>query len=239
MNIKLKIELDNSILDIKYRSSIVSFFKKSVQEYDENIYNNFYDKTLNKSKSYTFSIILANPKFNKEEVKVENNIMYIYFSTWKYEDLLIFYNSFLGQLNKKFSIYRNSFTLKEITFLRTNEIFSKDIIVKFLSPVIVRSHDKENNKDWYVGYDEDDFQEKLKQNISNSILNNNLIIDTTDFEIIPIKPKKVVVKLYNKNVQANAGIYQIKGNLELLNFLMLSGIGSQRNSGFGYFKIIG
>ncbi|MCI8446780.1 MAG: CRISPR-associated endoribonuclease Cas6, partial [Bacilli bacterium] len=59
-----------------------------------------------------------------------------------------------------------------------------------------------------------------------------------DFDIVPLKNKKTVVKLYHHSMNASLGIFQLKGNPELLDFLWKAGIGSHRSSGFGSFKIL-
>ncbi len=52
MRLKLQFELENNILDIQYRKSIISYIKHSIQEYDKDLFEEMYKD--NNMKTFTF-----------------------------------------------------------------------------------------------------------------------------------------------------------------------------------------
>lgn len=118
-------------------------------------------------------------------------------------------------------------------------ITTNNIKIKFLSPLVVRDRDRKARKDYYHSFSSDQFLEKLKININEQIKKCNFNSDILDdFNLIPILPKKTVVKFYEKQIECSLGIYMLHGKKELLEYLYKAGIGSKRSSGFGMFQII-
>lgn len=106
------------------------------------------------------------------------------------------------------------------------------------SPLIVRQHNADTNKDEYYTYDSAEFADKLKDNVSIFLQKVNLDISMEDFSLLPVKGKKVVVNCFGRKIDANIGIYKITGNQELLNILYQSGIGSRRSEGHGKWEVL-
>ena len=67
----------------------------------------------------------------------------------------------------------------------------------------------------------------------------NLKYQLDDFQIVPIKAKKVVAKVFGRPTNASIGIFKLTGSVELLNYLYTAGLGSRRSEGHGKFAIIG
>ena len=117
------------------------------------------------------------------------------------------------------------------------QIDTEEIIIKFMSPLVVRSHSKD--KDYYYSYNDEQFKDVLKINIKQQLRITNISEELVDkLEINAIKPKKVIVKFYEKKIETSTGIFKISGDKELLKYLYDAGIGSKRSSGFGMFQII-
>ena len=57
-------------------------------------------------------------------------------------------------------------------------------------------------------------------------------------EITPIKPFKTVVNTFGNKITGNVGIYQLTGDVHILNLLYQLGIGSRRSQGFGMYEIV-
>ena len=117
------------------------------------------------------------------------------------------------------------------------QIDTEEITIKFMSPLVVRSHSKD--KDYYYSYNDEQFKDVLKINIKQQLKITNISEELVDkLEINAIKPKKVIVKFYEKKIETSTGIFKISGDKELLKYLYDAGIGSKRSSGFGMFQII-
>jgi len=237
MRFKLYFELENSNMPIDYRRSILSFIKLSLSNYGDVYLRKFYNEKDNIIKNYTFCTFFKNPHFESDKIIIKDKKFEITMSIEDYETGIIIYNSINNQKYKKFSIYQNSWILQNISMINEKEIKSEDIIVKFLSPLCVRS--RVNNKDFYYSYLYKEFEEILKINIIEQLKITNFskeIVD--DFKIIPIDAKKVIIKNYEKQLECSTGIFKLHGNVELLNYLYKAGLGSKHSLGFGMFQVI-
>ncbi len=237
MRLKLIFQLENNKLDIQYRKSIISWIKHALQSYDENLFQEIYNN--NNKKTFTFAPILSNPKFDKEEITMQDNQFSIVFSAYNYIYGLHLYNSFVKQKFQKFSLNKNSMKLTSIIMLKEREINEDKIIIKMSSPIICRNHDKTTLKDMYYAYDKEEFQKYIRINIEEQLTEENLNIQLlNNFEITPINAKKIIIPVYEKMIECSLGIFELYGNTELLKYLYKAGIGSKKAMGFGLFEII-
>ena len=237
MRLKLIFQLENNKLDIQYRKSIISWIKHALQSYDENLFQEIYNN--NNKKTFTFAPILSNPKFDKEEITMQDNQFSIVFSAYNYIYGLHLYNSFVKQTFQKFPLNKNSMKLTSIIMLKEREINEGKIIIKMSSPIICRNHDKTTLKDMYYAYNREEFQKYIRINIEEQLIAENLNIQLlNNFEITPIDAKKIIIPVYEKMIECSLGIFELHGNIELLKYLYKAGIGSKKAMGFGLFEII-
>lgn len=237
MRLKMFFILENNIIPIQYRKCIISFIKLSLTEYNQEYFKRLYNEKDNIIKPYTFSVFFNNPQFQEENIKLQKNEIQLEISIADYEIGVALYNSFNHQKNKKFSIDKNSMTLKNIEMLNERKIESNEIDIKFISPLIVRN--RKNQKDYYCSFNDENFIDILKINIKEELKITNIPNEVVDnFEITPINAKKVIVKFYEKKVETSVGTFKLRADTELLNYLYKAGIGSKRSSGFGMFNII-
>ncbi len=237
MRFKLYFTLENSEIPIQYRKSILSFFKFSLSQYNEEYYKKFYNENDPIVKPYTFSIYLKNPQIQEEKIILDDKRFELNISVADYEAGIILYNALNRQKFKKFSIDKNSWTLKDIELLLEKEITDATITIKFQSPLCARS--RQNRKDFYYSFRHKEFEEVVKINIKEQLKITNMpesIVDS--FSIKPIQAKKVIIKFYEKQMECSTGIFEISGNKELLKYLYQAGLGSKRSSGFGMFQVI-
>lgn len=218
----------------------MSWIKKAISEYDENLYLELYQKNSTTKKTFSFAPILSHPVFAKQTVTVETNTIQIIFSAYNYAYGLHLYNSFNSQKFIKFSLDKNSMTLKQIIPITEKEITENSINIKFLSPIIVREHNRETLKDYYYSYlNMPKFKEYLNINILEQMKAENLDSKLLEgFCIEEIQAKKTVIPVYEQMIEATLGIFKITGKKELLNYMYKSGIGSRKAMGFGLFEII-
>lgn len=237
MRFKLYFKLEKEEIPIQYRKTIISYFKHSLEEYNQKYYQKYYNGKDPIIKQYAFSAYYKQQKIEKDKIILEDQRLEINITTSDYETGIILYNSFNKQKHKKYSLNNNSMTLENITMANEKEITTEKISVKFQAPLCIRL--RENNKDYYYSYENEKFEETLKINIKEQLKITNMpteIVDT--FTIKPIKAKKVLIKFYEKCIECSTGTFELSGNKELLKYLYKSGIGSKHSAGFGMFQII-
>ncbi len=236
MRIKLFFELENNILDVQYRKSIISWIKHAIQDYDENLFQEIYHG--NQKKTFSWASILSKPVFEKENVILQDNQFSVVFSAYNYSHALHLYNSFLKQKFQKYSLNKNSMTLINISMIPEKQIITDTITVKMSSPLIVRNHSRETLKDMYYAYDREEFQEYIRINIREQLEAEKLDASLLqDFEIQTVQAKKIVIPVYEKMIECSIGTFSIRGNMKLLDYLYKGGIGAKKAMGFGLFEI--
>lgn len=154
-------------------------------------------------------------------------------------ELLRFFNGFQSQKYKRRPMDGNSMQLLSVSMRPLNEIKENEVVVRMLSPLIVRRHNSVDNSDIYYTCEMEEFGSVLKENIDIFFDKMGVDAPTEDFSIQVMKGKKVVVPLFGRNTDASIGIYKLTGSCRLLNTLYLSGIGARRSSGHGKFEVIG
>lgn len=237
MRIKLYFTLENEKIPIDYRRSIISFIKKSLSEYSEKEFKKYYNQKDNIIKPYAFSIFFRQPQIKEQEIIIEDKRFEMNITAADYGTAITLYNSFNHQKNKKFSIHKNSLTLQKIVLIPEKEIKENKIIIKFQSPLCTRK--REQNKDYYYSYEKEKFEETLKTNIKEQLKITKIPEESVEtLKIIPIKAKKTIIKFYEKQIECSTGTFQLEGEIELLNYLYKTGIGSKHSAGFGMFQII-
>lgn len=237
MRYKLFFELENKDISIQYRKSILSFFKKSLSEYDNEIYEKLYHAKDPIIKPYTFSVFFKDSEFKEDRIIVNSKQMELNISIADYEIAVILYNAFNHQRNKIFHLEHNSMTLKNIVLIQEKQINTEEITIKFMSPLIVRQ--RENEKDYYFSVEGEKFLETLKINIKEQLKLTNYSMDIVDsIKLKKVNGRKTVVRFYEKQMEGSIGTFKLFGNKELLNYLYRAGIGARRSSGFGMFEII-
>lgn len=239
MRFKFLFTLANEKFPIQYRKSIMSFIKMALQGHDEETLNNLYHEKDPIMKPYTFAVFFKNPKFEGDTILLEDKKIELNFSIQDYNIAINIYNSFNHQLHRAFPLAQNSMTLQKISIIPEKQIKTDEIIVKFMSPLVVREHNNETKKDYYYSFQHEKFEEMLKINIKEEIKNTDIpekLVET--FSIEAVNARKTVIKFYEKQIEASLGIYKLKGTPELLDYLYKAGIGSKRSSGFGMFTIV-
>lgn len=237
MRFKMYFELEEPKIDIQYRKSIISYIKHAIQEYDENLYQQIY--VGNNKKTFTWAPILSKPRFEEETIQLQDNNFSILFSAYDYLYALHLYNAFLNQTLKKFSLNRNSMKMKNIIMIPEKTINSNTLQVKMASPIICRNHNQKTLKDMYYSFERPEFETYIKINIGEQMKEERLDSSLLEgFKITPINGKKIIVKLYEKKIEASIGEFKLEGNKKLLDYLYRAGIGAKKAMGFGLLEIL-
>lgn len=236
MRLKIECILDKSEVSISYNRKIISFFKKSLEEYDFEIKKEIYDNL--KEKEMSFACYFPIKNIENDIIYLKGNRFNIYIT---FSSLLLginYYNAFLlsKQKENEFKICDNKFKIKNIVKIKEKEITRDIAIFKTLSPVVIRER-MEKNRDRYHFLDKKGI-EVLKKNIIFNLKEKFEIKELESIEIIPIDIKKTIVNLYDIKFTVSKGILAIKANRKILEYFYKKGLGSKLNSGMGMLEIL-
>lgn len=241
MRFSIVLKLKNKEMPRDYRRKFISFLKKSFEEYDEVIFKRYYEGNKNIEKPYTFSIYLGRPKFEENKIVLENDMIYLNFSTHDIEAGLHFYNAVLAMKGKDFQLGdSNKMTVEKINLIKEKMIIEDKVVFKTLSPILIREHNKEKNRDWYYEFAEENSMSTLRRNIEQQIINyfgESAKYDLESLVIKPLRTRKVVMDNYDIKITGNIGTIEIQGKPYLLDYFYKSGLGSRRAMGFSMLDI--
>jgi len=235
VKIVISFNLKHEILTQSYRAFLLHFFKKALDTQYKSEYERIYQsKTI---KSYTFSTFIKNIQYIKDNIIVKDKKFYVTISSLDYSFIVLIFNAMNHLRDKKIYIENDNIVyFNKAQLLSQKEITTTNINVKFLSPLLVRKHDKENNRDSYLLYDDNDFEYYLNESAKE--IAKLFEVEYQYVNIIPIKPIKTVSKGLKAKYSCSLGTYELKSSIEMLNLLYCVGIGSRRGEGFGMFELI-
>lgn len=236
MRFELDCELENTIIPSNYTSKILSYLKKSLEDYNPEIKKIFYDEP--REKDMSFSCFLFIEKIENNKIFLKNKKFKITISVENVMEALHFYNAFFYSRNKKFLLgNENSFRVQRIRKIKEKEINEETAVFRTLSPVVIRER-FEGNKNWYHLLNEEKGLEVLKKNLVFTLSKKFPKELVEELEIIPINIRKTVVHFYDLKFPASKGIFMVKGNKKILEHLYKAGFASRKSCGFGLLDIV-
>lgn len=242
MRFKLLMELKDKNFPIDYRRVILSYIKNALTNVENGKYlSKFYKDTI--QKNFCFTVELPNPVFKKDSILLEEKNITIKFSTSDNKTGFFLQNIFMSQINAVFEIPTdNSMTFRKI--IKEN----KDLTIKSNKAVFktskgsglcIRKHIKEGNKDFYLTYEDENFEAQFKEVIKNQALNAGFSTSIAEnIKFRPLKCKKVLIKHYGVYVDTTVGFFELEGDSRLLQYLYDGGMGSRKSSGFGMLELV-
>ena len=236
--LKLEFLLEKPELPIEIDKVIVSFFKTSIQNYSEELFEKLYTKKKSVLKKYCFANYLPGALFTPEKILLKDKKFFMTFSTIDMEELFHFYNAFSLMKQMRYNMNQNSMKLVSIKTQKLKEIEDIEIIVKMQSSLIVRAHDGNTNTDIYYSCENPEFADVAKENLRIFLQKLDIPMDISNFSITPVKAKKVVTKVFGRWVDGSIGIFRLTGSVELLNLLHAAGCGTRRSEGHGKWTIV-
>ncbi|MBQ8749179.1 MAG: CRISPR-associated endoribonuclease Cas6 [Clostridia bacterium] len=237
MKLELRFSAKDGFLPLDYRPFIMSYFKGALSKTYTNVFNSLYNKNEIKSKSFTFSVYFDKAIIDKDRIILPTNKFKVTISSYDYATIMYFNNSLLLKCGKSMNVpLGTSIRLNSVNIAENSIIKSNEVKIKFLSPLLVR--DRVDNHDIYLDYTALDFNKKLNIVVSNFIDTLPNFYGDRNIFLTPINAKRTVVKNMKLKFNASYGEFLLKGNVELLNYLLESGIGSRRGEGFGMFMVI-
>lgn len=238
IELRLKFQLEKPELPKAMEKVMVSFFKASLENYSEQLFQEIYSKNKSIIKPYCFSYYLPGAVFEKEKIVLSENYFTMFFSNADLGQTIHWLNAFKLMKSKRYPMNGNSMTLSAVYTQQLPRIRDTEIIVKMQSSLIARKHNSDDNTDIYYTYDHSEFSDVLKENVNIFLQKLNIPLSTDGFSVIPIKGKKVISEAFGRKIDSSIGVYKLTGTPELLNVLLLSGIGTRRSAGHGKFEII-
>lgn len=234
MKILLQFKLKNNKLPIDYRRVILSFFKKALSEIAEGkYYEKYYFKP--ERRNFSFAVNLPNPKFSKSEITLGKNEFRITFSTSDKMTGFVFMSAFIKQKGNNFSApLGNVFILTNISQIGDKTASSSTALVKMLSPLCIREHSRDENKNSYYSVASESFEKKANKIIQEQLIESGFDDERVKcFSIKPLNSKKTVVFHYGDYIECSLGELVLNGDKAIINYLLQSGIGSRKSAGFG------
>lgn len=234
MKLCVKLILAKKEMNSDWRRAMLSLIKHLLQSEAPQLYEEYYGEYKTTMKKFNYSLVLPGAKFADDRIMLNSDEIYLYISSSEKLIMMYFQNALLKKRGKSFPLqHENSMKIDSVRITKTPDITDSEIIVKMLSPLVVREHSKDN-KDKYYYYDEEGFLETLQRTLARQLG------DTEKVPVVePVKAKRVVVKAFGGNISCNLGIFKITGEPSQLEQLYLNGLGSKSSAGFGAFEIIG
>lgn len=236
MKITIKAEVKDNLFPADYTRSIMSLIKHTFQKSSSEMYENSFK--ISDEKNYCFAVRFDNPVFKGKQIILDNKEIDIYISTNDLAQGIDIYNAFLGMRRKPYPLPEgNTITVQNVLVRNHNIIDKSNIFVKMVSPLLVKKHD--GKKDYFYSWDNAEFVPLLENSIkmtASKLLGADM--SERHIQVMPYAPKKTVVYCFGMKVTANVGIYQLSGDLDILNLIYQTGMGSKRSAGFGMFEVL-
>ena len=228
MKITFNFETEHEKFPVDYRVLIMSYLKYCLSLYENGKYLETYYGKHSRDKAFCFSVNLGKCHFTKEYMLVPGKRFALTMNYGDDETAIIFYNALMQQKKNLYPMaFDNMMKLKSAYMHKTVPVDKEQLICKTTMPIVVRDHNKETNKDWYYSFQDEPFHTILMRNTG------------ADFIFVPLCLKKTVVKFHGTFIECSVGTFMLQGNIETLDALCRTGLGSRTACGFGTFDIIG
>lgn len=239
MRFILNIDLDKKALPLDYRRKIMSYFKTALEGYENGkYYPRFYGE--DGKKEFSFGAVFPEARFSRDIVELADSRFKIIFSTPNNGEGVAFFNSFLSLKNKGITVGDSKFTLTDISLVREVLINKNSADFKITSPICLRIHQRDGNKDRYVSVASPDFVAVLKQDICRQLdrYKPSLVQYVDALEVNTEGCKKTVIRHYGQYIEATVGTIGFKGQAILLNAIQQMNLGHRKAAGFGLVTLV-
>ncbi|MDR3217230.1 MAG: CRISPR-associated endoribonuclease Cas6 [Clostridiaceae bacterium] len=236
MRIELTFALKEPFITADDRGVVISFLKYALSNKYPELFARLYGA--NVSKTFSFSTFLPGAKLMGDCYSLSLNTVRVRLSSSERELLVALYNA---MMNARFIDYPlpqgNSFRLTRVGYSNTFPTGASTEIIKFLSPLVVRCHDRETNEDEYLDFRSVGFPERL-QIIADAYLQKREI-EPCAVILRPLSARSTVAICLKRKFLCSFGTFELSASPEAITEFYLAGIGSRRSEGFGLFDIVG
>ncbi|MFR9275429.1 CRISPR-associated endoribonuclease Cas6 [Finegoldia magna] len=240
MRFDVNITLNNKEIPKDKNRMFLSFIKHNLSKNNKGCFEKLYGKGITDRKSFALASYLPGAIFNENTITIPNSKIKLTISVADMKLGVEIFNSMMGSVNNTYKYKDCELTTTSLKLLREKRIEDTFEIFKTLSPIVVRDHEKETNKDWFYDLSEPKGQEvflrNLKYQLEEEMPESKYFLDELGVEVL--KNKKTVAKNYGISVQCNLCVIKINGKSEVLEHIYKSGVGSFKSQGFGLLDII-
>ena len=199
IQLTLEFQLEKPELPVEYERVVVSFLKAASSNYSKEMFERLYDKSKSIIKTFTYSVYLPGAFFDKNVIRLGEKRFKIFFSDADMGQTIEWFNSFQLMRMKKYPLNNNSMQLISVKSQNRKDIVDSELVIKMQSPLIVRQHNSDTNRDEYYTYDSKEFADKVKENVSVFLQRVNIDVSMDGFSLLPVKGKKVVVNCFGRD----------------------------------------
>ncbi|MFX0548653.1 CRISPR-associated endoribonuclease Cas6 [Hathewaya histolytica] len=224
------------VLPIQYNHIIQACLLKWLNEenYQKFIHNTGYKYENRQFKMYSFSKVMGNFKFNREDKTLIFDKKFSLVVTSE-EDKFLSYIANNIILSDSINIKGQEIMIESVNILKCN--IEEDMEIYTLSPITVYStfQHNEKKKTYYYSPFESEFSELIRENLIKKYKAfYGTLPKNSEFSIEGInRVKQSVLNYKGITIKGWNGEFKIKGSKELINLAFNSGIGSKNSQGFG------
>lgn len=239
MKFLVDFELEKEIIPMDWRRCILSYLKFSLSKANGGKYFDEYYGMV-KEKPFCFSVVFDHPVFSKDSIEVKGMRLRLVISTADSKTGFILFSAIIAQKNSVFPLpMGNSMRMIRAVQMQESQVHSNKILVKMLEPLCIRKHDKDTNRDWYYSQKQkEEFEIESKRVVRAQLLSAGFAEELCEVKFTPVNARTIVVKFYGINIESSLGDFMLEGDKTVLNYLLKSGAGSRRSSGFGVMKLL-
>lgn len=237
MIVKAMIEMKEPFLPKDNRPFFVSLIKKALSESSGTLFQSLYSE--NTMKKMTFSVRLNRPAFKRDVIELGGINIDLSVSTSDPAFSVDLYNSVITLRGRDFPfLNKHHACVRRVSIENHKAINADSVCVKFISPLVLRSHEK-GKRDSYSTFEDSNFQERFFTVVSEQLKKlHGIELKRGELEIIPLNPFKTVSMIFGNMIPCSLGSYEIRADREVLNVLYQDGAGSRRSEGCGMFEIV-
>lgn len=240
MRFDVNITLSNKEIPKDKNRMFLSYIKHNLSKNNKKCFELLYGEGVTNRKSFAMASYLPGAIFNENTITIPNKKIKLTISIVDMELGVEIFNSMMGSVNNTYKYKDCELTTTNVKLVREKRIENSTEIFKTLSPIVVRDHEKETNKDWFYDLSDPKGQEifvrNLKYQLEEEMPESKYFLNELEVEVL--KNKKTVAKNYGINVQCNLCVLKINAKSEVLEHIYKSGVGSYKSQGFGLLDII-
>lgn len=240
MRFDVNITLSNKEIPKDKNRMFLSYIKHNLSKNNKKCFELLYGEGVTNRKSFAMASYLPGAIFNENTITIPNNKIKLTISVVDMGLGVEIFNSMMGSVNNTYKYKDCELTTTSVKLFREKRIEDTSEIFKTLSPIVVRDHEKETNKDWFYDLSNPKGQEifvrNLKYQLEEEMPESKYFLNELEVEVL--KNKKTVAKNYGINVQCNLCVLKINAKSEILEHIYKSGVGSYKSQGFGLLDII-
>lgn len=242
MRISQELLLSGNKIDKDKNKIIMHITKLLMEKESKDTFKGLYEENINSPKDLTFSMYLGRDvKFLRDEIEIPSQKIIVNFSTSDPIIGITLFNSFIKHKGLEIPIKNNIILINRVDIIKPRPITMEKVRFITKSPIVVRSHNGNNEETYYNSLLEEGGQKVFLKNLKYQIKDKFPDINKTDLDDIKLNilwNKEVKVKHYGIIIPSNICEFEIEARMYILEEIYLNGIGGRKSQGFGYVDLV-